>query len=69
MKDIVINDKLMQYCRSRNISLRELSRQSGVNYDTLNNRDNPTLKTIAAIMTTLDCKFEDLYEIIEKDTL
>lgn len=66
MKDIVIKDKLMQYCRSKNISLRELSRQSGVNYDTLNNRDNPTLKTIAAIITTLNCKFEDLFEIIEQ---
>ena len=66
MKDIVIKDKLMQYCRSKNISLRELSRQSGVNYDTLNNRDNPTLKTIAAIMITLDCKFEDLFEITEQ---
>ena len=66
MKEIVIKDKLIQYCRSKNISLRELSRQSGVNYDTLNNRDNPTLKTIAAIITTLGCKFEDLYEIIEQ---
>ena len=66
MKDIVIKDKLMQYCRSKNISLRELSTQSGVNYDTLNNRVNPTLKTIAAIMITLDCKFEDLFEITEQ---
>lgn len=66
MKNIVIKNKLMEYCRSRKISLRELSRQSGINYDTLNNRDNPTLKTIAAIMTTLDCRFEDLFEIIEQ---
>lgn len=66
MKDIVIKDKLTQYCRSKNISLRELSRQSGVTYDTLNRRDNPTLKTIATIMITLDCKFEDLYEITEQ---
>ena len=64
MKDIVIKDKLIQYCRSKNISLRELSRQSGITYDTLNRRDNPTLKTIAAIMITLDCKFEDLFEIL-----
>jgi len=67
MKDIVITDKLMQYCRSRNISLRELSKQSGVNYETLNHRDNPTLKTIAAIMITLGCQFDDLYEITEKE--
>ena len=66
MKDIVIKNKLMQYLRSKDMSLRELSRQSGVNYDTLNNRDNPTLKTIAAIMVTLDCKFEDLFEISEQ---
>ena len=69
MKDIVITDKLMQYCRSKNISLRELSKLSGVNYETLNHRDNPTLKTIAAIMITLGCKFDDLYEINEKETI
>ncbi|MBQ6503784.1 MAG: helix-turn-helix transcriptional regulator [Flexilinea sp.] len=62
----MITDNILKYCSSRNISIRELSRQSGVNYDTLNHRVNPTLKTIAAIMTTLDCKFEDLFEITKQ---
>ncbi len=63
MQDIKIKIKLKQICHERGISLRELSRQSGVDYNSLYHWNNPTAKAIAKIMTALNCTFDDLVEI------
>lgn len=63
MKDIKIHNTVKEYCRSRKISLRELSRISGVDLDTLYHGSNPSAKTLARIIIALDCKFEDLIKI------
>ena len=63
MIDIKIRNTVKEYCRSRNISLRELSRISGVDLDTLYHGANPSAKTLARIMIALNCKFEDLIKI------
>ena len=67
MQDIKIKIKLKQYCHDRGISLRELSRQSGVDYNSLYHWNNPTTKAMVRIMVTLNCHFEDLveYEIVD----
>ena len=66
MKNFVIKDHLIDKCRERNISLAELSRQTGIDYTGLSKRNNFTLKNICKMMIVLDCRFEDLFEIIEQ---
>ena len=47
--------------------MRELSRQSGVDYNSLTRWNNPTLKAMVRIISTLNCTFEDLVEIEVSD--
>ncbi|MFG6378317.1 MAG: helix-turn-helix domain-containing protein [Lachnospiraceae bacterium] len=51
---------------SRNISLRELSFQTGLGKTTLNNfetgKSSPTLKQLEVIAKALGCKMSDLYK-------
>ncbi|MDE7309849.1 MAG: helix-turn-helix domain-containing protein [Lachnospiraceae bacterium] len=58
---------LLQSIRnSRNISLRELSFQTGLEKATISNfetgKSSPTLKQLESIAKALDCKISDLYE-------
>lgn len=66
MIDFDIQDHLIDKCRERNISLAELSRQTGIDYTGLSKRNNFTLRNICKMLIVLDCKFEDLFEIIEQ---
>lgn len=61
-----IQDHLLDKCRERNISLAELSRQTGIDYTGLCKRNNFTLKNICKMMIVLDCRFEDLFEIVKQ---
>lgn len=65
MKEIEVRHKIKEYCHSRKISLRELSRLSGVSEETLYHKKNYSLQIIGKLITALDCKFEDLFEILE----
>ena len=47
------------------MSLGELSRQVGMEKSGIYKRNNFRLSNIAKILTVLDCKFEDVFEIIE----
>ncbi|MEY8331128.1 helix-turn-helix transcriptional regulator [Lachnospiraceae bacterium 48-33] len=51
---------------SRNISLRELSSQTGLEKAAISNfetgKSSPTLKQLESIAKALDCKISDLYE-------
>ncbi|MCI8719024.1 MAG: helix-turn-helix domain-containing protein [Lachnospiraceae bacterium] len=58
---------LLQSIRnSRNISLRELSSQTGLEKAAISNfetgKSSPTLKQLESIAKALDCKISDLYE-------
>ncbi|MCI9371614.1 MAG: helix-turn-helix transcriptional regulator [Lachnospiraceae bacterium] len=58
---------LLQNIRnSRNISLRELSSQTGLEKAAISNfetgKSSPTLKQLESIAKALDCKISDLYE-------
>ena len=66
MINFVIQDHLIDKCRERNISLAELSRQTGIDYTGLCKRNNFTLKNICKMMIVLDCRFEDLFEIVKQ---
>lgn len=65
MINIEIKDHLTEKCQERNISLGELSRQVGMEKSGIYRRNNFRLSNIAKILTVLDCKFEDVFEIIE----
>ena len=66
MKNIYVKSNVKAYCRTRKISMRQLSEMTGMSAACLYKRDNPNLQTIGKIMTALNCKFEDLFEIIEE---
>lgn len=66
MKEFIIKDHLIEKCRERNITLAELARLAGMDYTGVSKRNNFTLKNICKMLLILDCKFEDLFEIIEK---
>ena len=65
MKKVIVKSKLKEYCRSRKISLQQLSELTGISAAGLYKRGNPKLETIGTILVALDCKFEDIFEIIE----
>jgi len=65
MKEIEVRNKIKEYCKSRKISLKELSQMSGVSEDTLYHKKSYTVKIVCKLIAALDCKFEDLFEIVE----
>lgn len=65
MINVEVRSKLKEYCRSRKLSLRDVSEMSGLDTATLYKRGNPTLKTIGILLVALNCKFEDIFEIVE----
>ena len=65
MKEIEVRNKIKDFCKSRNISMKELSQMSGISKDSLYHKKNFTLTTVCKLMVALDCKFDDLFEIIE----
>lgn len=66
MEEIEVRYKIKEYCRNRNISLRELSQMSGVSEETLYHKKSYSLKIIGKLIAALDCKFEDLFEVIKR---
>ena len=65
MKNIEVRNKIKEYCKGRKITLKELSQMSGVSDETLYHKKSFTVKTVCMLIAALDCKFEDLFEIIE----
>ena len=67
MKTVKVNQHLKQYCRDRNISIVELANKAGLQMSGLYQEKNFTLETVAKLLTALDCKFEDIFEIVVED--
>lgn len=65
--NVQVKSKLKEYCKSRKISLQELSKMTGLSAAALYKRENYTADTIGKILAALECRFEDIYEIIEID--
>ena len=65
MINIKVEDHLTEICRERNITIAELCRQIGMDPGGVYRRNNFTLMNICKILHVLDCRFEDLFEIIE----
>lgn len=65
MKKIEVRNKIKDYCKSRKISLRDLSKMSGVSTSSLYHKKSFTVEIVCKLIAALDCKFEDLFEIVE----
>lgn len=65
MNEIEVRNKIKEYCRSRKITLRELSQMSGVSEESIYHKKNYSIKIVCKLIAALDCKFEDLFEIVE----
>lgn len=65
MKNIKVTNKIKEYCKSRNITLRQLAEMSGVSEDSLYHKKDHSATIICKLIVALNCKFEDLFEITE----
>jgi len=68
MMNLVVRNKIKELCHEKNMSLRELSRITGIAYQQFS-RDfvNLRLENVAKVITALDVKFEDCFQIIVID--
>lgn len=66
MDNIVVKDHLTEICRDRGISIAELCRRTGLNRAGVYRRNNFSLTNICKMLVVLNCKFEDLFEIVEQ---
>lgn len=64
MNDIKVINHLNEKCRERNISVQELCRRIGMAQSGVYRKNNFTLKNICKMLTILNCKFEDVFEIV-----
>lgn len=63
--NLFVRSKIKDVCNEKNMTLAELGRQAEVTRWMLSRPDaNFRLDTIARIITALDCKFEDAFEIV-----
>jgi len=68
MVSVIVRDKIKEKCKEKNMSISHLAEEAGISRqqffrDSVNFR----LDNVAAILTVLDCKFEDVFEIIRFD--
>lgn len=65
MINLFVKSHLKDICQEKNISYRELSRRTGVSYQQFS-RDNINLRldNVALVLTALNCKFEEVFEIV-----
>lgn len=70
MISLIVKSHLKDICHERNITYRELSRQTGISHQQFSRDDiNLRLENVALVLTALDCKFEDVFEIIRFDDI
>ena len=68
MVNVVVRDRIKEVCKEKNMTISHLAEEAGISRqqffrDTINFR----LENIAAILTVLNCKFEDVFQIIRFD--
>jgi len=68
MVNVYVRDRIKEKCKEKNMSVSQLAEAAGISRqqffrDSVNFR----LNNIAAILTVLDCKFEDVFQIIRFD--
>ena len=66
--NLIVRNKIKELCHEKNMSLRDLSRITGVSHQQFS-RDfvNLRLENVAKVITALDCKFDDCFQIIVLD--
>ena len=70
MVNVLVKDRIKEVCKEKNMSVSQLAKEAGISRqqffrDSVNFR----LDNVAAILTVLDCKFEDVFQIIRFDDL
>ena len=65
MISLMVRNKIKELCHEKNMSLRDLSRITGIAHQQFS-RDvvNLRLENVAKVLVALDVKFEDCFEII-----
>ena len=66
--DYYVRNKLEKVLKEKGITKREFAKMIGMQRTYLQKNDmqnNYSLNNIAAMMIALDCKFEDLFEIVK----
>ena len=68
MINLYVRNKIKELCHEKNMSLRDLSRKTGISHQQFS-RDsvNLRLENVAKVMVALDCKFDDVFEIVRFD--
>jgi transcriptional regulator with XRE-family HTH domain len=63
--------KIKELCKKRGITLQELSRRLGINYQSVHAimTGNPTVDTLQKIATVLDVPISELFEQPATDTI
>ena len=69
MVNIFVRDRIKEICKEKNMTVTHLAEEAGISRqqffrDSVNFR----LDNVAAILTVLDCKFEDAFEIVRLDS-
>ena len=65
MINIFVKDHIKETCKKKNITMTELAEQAGISRQAFyRGYTNFRLENIAAILTVLDSKFEDVFEIV-----
>ena len=64
MREVEVKQHLKQYCKAHGMTIKELGDITGLQKVGLYKEKNFTLTTVGKILTALDCKFEDLFEIV-----
>ena len=64
MIEVEVKQHLKQYCKAHGMPITELAEITGLQGQGIYQEKNFTLNTVGKILTALDCKFEDLFEIV-----
>ena len=68
MMNIYVRNRIKEICNEKNMTLRELSRLTGISHQQFS-RDviNLRLENVAKVMIALDKSFDDIFEIVNFD--
>lgn len=68
MVNIYVRPRIKEKCKEKNMSIAKLAEEAGISRQQFfRDNINFTLKNVGAILTVLDCKFEDCFDIIRFD--
>ncbi len=68
MVNVIVRDRIKDICKEKNMTISHLAEEAGISRQQFfRGGVNFRLDNIAAILTVLDCKFEDVFQIIRFD--